>query len=313
MTAFGRKAFVCLGIAAALSAGCDARRAVMKRIVGDLSNYFQEPGAQGDAEIEKLTDRVYTFRWTWYRNIAVRTDDGWVVDDPFSVEAGRLLAAELERIAPGLPVHTLIYTHYHLDHAMGGAPLRPGRVIAHEKCPQYWEAAGARDVLPPTELIAGDRTLEIGGVRIDLLYAGLSHSDTLYAIHLPGERLLHTADMGLVRAVPPVGVPDRYGPGYEAALERLADLEFDRFVPSHFRHGFKQDLRDSIAFLKDARRLARASLRPDGHLGRTRPELEEGFARVYDGMKEKYGDWHGWNEMMFMMIVRANAGELLGY
>ena len=55
-------------------------------------------------ELTKVTDRVYTFRWTWDRSIVILTDEGVVVFDPFNREAAKILAADLERIAPGKPV-----------------------------------------------------------------------------------------------------------------------------------------------------------------------------------------------------------------
>jgi glyoxylase-like metal-dependent hydrolase (beta-lactamase superfamily II) len=49
--------------------------------------------------------------------------------------------------------------------------------------------------------------------------------------------LLWTADFALVRTILPIGGPDYYFPGAVKAMERLAALDFDTFVPSHFGYG----------------------------------------------------------------------------
>ncbi len=175
---------------------CSPKVFVMRKIIGSTANYthFDSPK---ESELEQVTEGVYTFRWTWYRNLIVETSEGLVVTDPFNVRAATLMKAALAARFPGKPIHTLIYSHYHLDHVRGGAVLAPLHVIAHVKCPQYWARVDASDVLPPTELISGDQTRVIGGVRFDLLYLDDTHTDTLYAVHLPDKSVLHTADFGL--------------------------------------------------------------------------------------------------------------------
>lgn len=122
-------------------------------------------------------------------------------------------------------------------------------------------------VLEPTDYVAGDKVLTIGGVEIRMLYLGLSHTDTLYAFHIPSERVVFTADLGLMRAVAPVGVPDRYAPGYLAAMDRIIAIDFDTFIPSHFGFGRKQDLIDWRSMLEDGRRLARKAIQSYGTPG----------------------------------------------
>ncbi len=112
------------------------------------------------AELTKITDRVYMFRWTWDRSLVLLTDEGIVMTDPFNAEAAQALKAELARVAPGRPVRTMIYSHYHFDHVVGGAALKPQEVLAHRKCPEYWndlsDSQLAKQVVPPTRRIEDD-------------------------------------------------------------------------------------------------------------------------------------------------------------
>ncbi len=306
-----RSIWLVLAAAVLLSAaGC--RGFILETVMKTVEPYFHGPGIDG-TQFEKLTDKVYTFRWNWYRNLIIVTDAGLVVIDPMNAEMATALKKELDQKFPGKRVHTLIYSHYHLDHTRGGAALAPTEVIAHEKSPAYWKPYDHHDVLEPTRLISGDTTLTIGGVEIRALYMGLSHTDTLYAFHLPSERLVFTADLGLVKSVAPVGVPDRYAPGYLAALNRLAALDFDIFVPSHFGYGVKQDLVDWRDMMEDSRSLARDAIQRIGSLGTRDHQMAQYFNTVYYPMREKYGSWHGFNEMFILNLVRDIEGEMLGH
>lgn len=41
--------------------------------------------------------------------------------------------------------------------------------------------------------------------------------------------------------------------------------------------------------------------------------LRKMFEHIYHPMKERYGDWHGFNEMILMAAIRHVVGETLGY
>lgn len=285
---------------------------VLKTVSKTVEPYFHGEGITGTL-FERLNDTVYTYRWNWYRNIVIDTNVGWVVIDPMNVEMARSLKQELEREAPGKKVHTLIYSHYHLDHTQGGHELAPEHVIAHAKSDFYWKAVDSEGVLAPTEYIEGDQRLQIGGVEIEAIYLGLSHTDTLYAFHIPDERLLFTADIGLVKAVPPVGVPDRYAPGYHRAMNKLIEIDFDIFVPSHFDYGVKQDLIDWRDMTEESRKLARSAIKKFKTPGMTDDQIGYYFDELYEPLREKYGHWHGFDQMFVLNLVRDVVGESLGY
>src|SRR5262249_47016246 len=111
---------------------------ILKTGVNTAEPYFFRADTEG-AKLEKLTDRVYTFRCAWYRNLIVVTRDGLVVIDPMGPVAAVALRQALERELPGKRVTTLIYSHYHFDHTRGGAALAPAEVIADAKCAKYWK------------------------------------------------------------------------------------------------------------------------------------------------------------------------------
>ncbi len=293
-------------------AACSPKPFILKTVMGTVDPYFHGPGIDG-TQLDMVSEKVYSFRWNWYRNLIIDTDAGLVVIDPMNSQMVTALKKELDQAFPGKKVHTLIYSHYHLDHTQGGAALAPANIIAHEKCQTYWTAIDHEGVLEPTRYISGDTVLNIGGVEIQALYLGLSHTDTLYAFYIPSRRLVFTADLGLVKTVPPVGVPDRYAPGYLAAMNRIIGLDFDTFVPSHFGFGTKQDLIDWRDMLEEGRRLTQAAIHETGTPGVTVNQMGKYFDAVYYPMHEKYSDWHGFNDMFVLNLVRDVVGESLGY
>jgi glyoxylase-like metal-dependent hydrolase (beta-lactamase superfamily II) len=285
---------------------------ILRTVMGTVDPYFH--GASVDrVGLDQITEHVYSFQWNWTRNLVVDTDDGLLVVDPMGPAAAHALHQALDTRFPGKRVQRLVYSHYHLDHTRGGESLAPIEVVAHEKCPSYWAPIEHDDVVRPTRLIRGDTDLSLGGVEVRALYMGPSHTDTLYAFYLPGERVLFTADLGLVKTVAPVGVPDRYAAGYRAALDRLVALDFDVFVPSHFGVGTKQDLIDWRNMLEFGRELARKALAEAGTFGERPSQMSKYFDTIYYPMRDRYGTWHGFDEMAILNIVRDLEGEALGH
>lgn len=306
-------ALVVVALSGLLLLSCNPKRAVMRVAVGDLENYFG-PKEYDGSELVKLSDRVYTYRYTWYRSIVIDTDEGLVLVDPFNEEAATALKGHLADAGIDKPVHTLFYSHYHLDHVEGGSVLKPQRVLAHKKCPIYWADLDASSVLKPTELIEGDKTLRVGGVEIQLIDLGLTHTDTLYAVYLPSEKLLWTADFLLVRTILPVGGPDYYFPGAYRAMDQLAALDFETFVPSHFGYGTKRDFIDYIEFLRFTDDVGQRSVAKFGKdVPRDKETLQGAFDFYYDELEGRYGDWHGFDQNVMFLIVRMSTGIRLGY
>lgn len=284
-------------------------RFVLKQFVGQTKAYFNAPQFRG-WEVEQVSERVYTFRWHWYRNVFVVTDEGIVATDPFNPEAAALLRQAIRDKTGDRPVRQLFYTHYHRDHTEGGAALEAQEVVAYEGCTPYFDDMSSPDIVRPTRTITGDQTVDIGGVRFELLYLGKTHTDTLYAVHVPAEGVLFTADFGMVRAFPPVGYPDFYRAGVMRAAERLSRLDFESFVPSHFGHGTKRDFLD---FWEMFRKLDELSSEGNARFGRPDERPVEAFAHVYDRLRGDYGDWHGFDQMILFSVVRTATGQLLGY
>jgi hypothetical protein len=110
----------------------------------------------------------------------------------------------------------------------------------------------------------------------------------------------------------PLGGPDMYSPGVIQQMERLAHLDFDAYIPSHFGYGHKADFLEALEYTKTVRRLAVEAVQKYG-MPKTEAQFVVGFHAMYDPLKAKYGDYHGFEQQSLFLVSRAFSGALLGY
>ena len=199
-----------------------------------------------------------------FSNAAIlETDDGLVLLDTSSLFHARRLF-ESVRGWSRQRVHTAVYSHGHVDHVFGLGPFEeeargrgwPGlRVLAHERCParfeRYvlthgWNAAinqrqfgFPRPVFPsefrhPDETVGSARSLDVGGLRIELRHDPGETDDHLWA-WIPAHRALYTGDL-FIWASPNCGNPQkvqRYPREWARALRRMETLGAELLLPGH--------------------------------------------------------------------------------
>ncbi len=232
---------------------------------------------RGDAALEEWTatvaggravsiaDNAVAFHtgYLFGNTAAIRTAEGLVLVDSGSRETAAQIIAALRRWDDA-PVHTLIYTHGHIDHTWGARLLdqeaeakgrpRP-RIVAHREVLRRFSRYDA--TLALNSLVMGrqfnqpgyrfpdahrrpddvyDDTLDltIGGVRIALAH-GRGETDDATFVWLPDQRVLFTGDF-VIWVFPNAGNPrkvQRYAPDWAATLRRMQALEPAVLVPGH--------------------------------------------------------------------------------
>jgi alkyl sulfatase BDS1-like metallo-beta-lactamase superfamily hydrolase len=194
---------------------------------------------------------------------ALRTSAGLVLVDTGSRETASETLAALRRWDTG-PVHTVIYTHGHIDHTWGARLLdqeadekgaaRP-RIIAHRnvltRFARYDVTQGLNSLVMgrqfnqpgyqfpgehrrPDEVFDETMSLVVGGVRIELMH-GRGETDDATFVWLPEKRVLLSGDF-VIWVFPNAGNPrkvQRYAPDWAAALRRMQALAPAALVPGH--------------------------------------------------------------------------------
>jgi glyoxylase-like metal-dependent hydrolase (beta-lactamase superfamily II) len=194
---------------------------------------------------------------------ALRTDDGLLLVDTSSTFLS-------ERVHDALrgwrtdPVHTIVFTHGHVDHCFGveryeddarrdGHPAP--RVIAHEaiaaRFDRYVRTAGYNGIINarqfqaaglewptqyryPDETYRDSRVVEIGGEPFELRHARGETDDHTW-VWAPNRRTVLTGDL-FIWASPNCGNPQkvqRYPLDWARALHDMAALEPELLLPGH--------------------------------------------------------------------------------
>jgi len=243
--------------------------------------------AVSQGAVNPVADNVITVHTTYFCGsvTAIRTADGLVlVDTANEATAEKVLA--LIRTWDDGPIHTVIYTHGHIDHTGGIAAIdreaatkglpRP-RIIAHRDVarrmnryaltqglnsivqgqqfnnPAYVYPVGHRQ---PDDVYDDTLSLAIGGERMELFH-GRGETDDATFVWLPRSRVLASGDF-VIWMFPNAGNPrkvQRYAAEWAAALRHMERLAPEIVIPGHGPVIFGKDraaqvLRDGTAVLE---------------------------------------------------------------
>ena len=161
-------------------------------------------------EIEQLSDQLYAFRYTFYRNIILIGNDGIIVTDPLTPEAAVILNDELKKISDK-PIKYVAYSHSHWDHVSGGQVFKDqgASFVAHEQCLQNWLENPSKNVVKPDQVFANEYKIDVGDSALEMYYFGPSHDNCRVVFLTQPDRYIFIAD----DANPPNGMNMIYGAG----------------------------------------------------------------------------------------------------
>jgi cyclase len=189
-----------------------------------------------------------------------------VFDTSWTPAAAReLLAAAHDRVS------IVVNSHWHGDHVRGNQVFDEATIVSTRRTRELIAArdaerlAGLRQELEttedaPPELVDAvaeiepclpdevfDEQRSLG--RAQLLTYGGGHTESDAFLHLADAGVLFAADLVLVRNHAWMG--DGYPEAWPGILERMAELDFDVFVPGHGDVGGRADLDAFRAYLHD--------------------------------------------------------------
>ena len=209
-------------------------------------------------EIVEVAPRTWLIRLPIVNAVLFETDAGLVLVDAGMGPAGPALLEAIRKVSDA-PLHTLIYTHGHVDHVAGAWALvedgvGPKHVIAHEKVPdrfrRYIRLRGSlarymsqpleqfpsseRDYVWPTQTFQQSLELVIGGEHFILRHHP-SETDDQLIVWVPARGALASADMyqGFLPNVGNGKRVQRYVEEWSGALREMAALEPALLLPGH--------------------------------------------------------------------------------
>lgn len=209
-------------------------------------------GKVDDPFTTEVADGVFAYiqpDGTWFLNntgIIVGAHTTLMVDQTSTVDRGRALMATVERVGEGRPVAGLVNTHHHGDHTFGNFLVPVGTPIyGHERARAEVLATGTAitalfqgpdwgpiEVRAPDVTFTDRLTLHIDSRTVELIHLGTpAHTTNDVVAWLPDERVCFTGDL-LFNGGTPFALQGSVV-GWLAALDRLADIEADVWVPGH--------------------------------------------------------------------------------
>lgn len=208
--------------------------------------------------------------------------DALLVDTLFDLAHTRRMLDEIARRVTG-DIGRVVNTHHNGDHCWGNQLLTGAEIIGHRRCAELMaalppaalqklrnapdtvpaaralrEGLGRFDfdgiiVTPPTTFVPDDgMTLEVDGLRLELIYVGPAHTAGDVLVHLPDEGIVFTGDV-IFRNCAPIGWEGTFARWIEA-LERIVALGAHTIVPGHGPICGPEgatELRDYLAFVRD--------------------------------------------------------------
>ena len=207
------------------------------------------------SRIEQVAPRTWIIYLPLVNVVAFETDDGLVLVDAGMAAAGPVIR-ELIASVTDTPIHTIIYTHCHVDHAYGTWALiadnpvivsqadlpacfdryieLPGSLAKYMGQPVESLPASRDDLVYPTQIFRDEMTLTVGGEDF-ILRARRGETDDQLYVWVPSRRALATADyyQGFLPNTGNGKRVQRYPEEWAGALREMASENAELLLPAH--------------------------------------------------------------------------------
>ncbi|HEX3247744.1 MAG TPA: hypothetical protein VHX16_20215 [Chloroflexota bacterium] len=253
------------------------------------------PLPQSVAELIRICDDVYAFRYLGYVSLFVPTDEGVVVVDPIggggNPQAPLALKGAIASISDQ-PVRWMIYSHSAADHTTGGVVFADtATFVSQANAKSRFEARNDPTTPVPTVTFEQSMPIDVGGKHFELHADALSPQDDYLTFVYPAQKVVMAVDQARVRTL-------AFGQLQNASPERMVefldwlDRSFDveTYLSGHGPEanvfGNRQDLRDHRQYYIDlmaAVRQAQAAGLADNS--------DEMVNSVRSALEPKYGSW----------------------
>ena len=231
--------------------------------IGETDTYLNHPFAE-PYEIEEIKEGLW-FNRSFSNSIIRKTSEGLIIIDP-AAQFDEAIRHKKIRSVTKDKVHSVIYTHGHVDHCFGlnqyyreckRNKWEKPQIISHENVPsrfdRYEETHGYNAYINQRQFLAGQGqpyfptgfiyptitfsdsyTLDVGEVIVEL-YHGKGETDDAIWAYLPQDEVLCTGDL-FIWGVPNGGNPQkapRYIKEWSETLLKMAEKGATILLPGH--------------------------------------------------------------------------------
>ena len=237
--------------------------------------------ADKEIELTKIAEYIYSYlnisgagpenSLGANRAVVVGEKFAVAIDSGISAKEGKRFIQDIQKVTQK-PVKFLVNTHGHPDHVFGNSEFEKigAIIVSHERSKNMIhkldvaaEIEKLKDVgmteedmegtvlSSPTLTFDSKMGLDLGNFTIEILHFGRAHTAGDILIHIPEEKVLFTGDILETDYHPYVGDPEADIDGWIKVLERMMDLDIERFIPGHGPVSSKEDVAALIKYLKE--------------------------------------------------------------
>jgi glyoxylase-like metal-dependent hydrolase (beta-lactamase superfamily II) len=267
--------------------------------------------------LQRLTERTYFFQRSFYSTTFYVGNQGVLLFDALEGRGAQLLQAIREVTA--LPVTTLVYSHFHVDH-VGDAKFwvdeaqRAGQrltIVASKATADKMMSLNSR--LPaPTQVLEGLReSFKFENLTVELhRFAKPAHTDDHSTWLLKEERVAHSPDLLNPDQLPMMGFAVSDTVVYHGSnLRQVMQLDWVHFVGGHGNVGSKHDFEFQLGFLEELRQATLKARQEEAfvkhmaptennHAAFARSQRDAIIRRVTEELRPKYGRMYGFDASM---------------
>src|SRR5262245_14854830 len=214
-----------------------------------------------DGKTVKISPHVYVIpdearRGVPNVGIVVGSRATLVVDPGMGLRSGAAVLREVQKVSKGTELY-IVNTHFHPEHTTGELAFPADTKIIRARVQQQdIDELGLKAVdtfaqrskelaellkeatrfRPPAEIFEREKSIDLGGVRVRLIWLGPGHTRGDTAIFVEGEAVLFSGDLAMKQAFPAFTAQSSFET-WRKSLDTLADLRPTHVVGAHYGMG----------------------------------------------------------------------------
>jgi glyoxylase-like metal-dependent hydrolase (beta-lactamase superfamily II) len=267
--------------------------------------------------LQRLTPRSYYVQRLFYSTTFYVGDQGVLLFDELEGRGEPLLKA-IREVTP-LPVTTIVYSHFHVDH-IGDAPFWVDQAQKANATLRIVATQATADKMAFMQSRLPKATLVLPQLKDSFTFEKLTvevhrfrhpaHTDDHSAWLLREEKVLHAPDLLNPDQLPMLGFAVSDTVVYhESNLKEVGALDWVYFVGGHGNIGSREDFKFQLDFLKDLHEATLEARKQEpfashmnssenNHAAFSRSQRDAITRRVIEALRPKYGALYGYDASM---------------
>jgi glyoxylase-like metal-dependent hydrolase (beta-lactamase superfamily II) len=234
--------------------------------------------------------------------IVVGSKATMIIDPGMGHLSGKAVASEVAKVSKNTELY-LVSTHLHPEHTTGDAAFPNAKVVRAKAQQQDIDDSGVQwidmfakrsrelaqilsgaSIRKADEIFDKERTIDLGGVRVRLMWVGPAHTLGDTAFFVEGDNVLFSGDLAMKNIFPAFAMPQSSMRAWLARLDELERLGAKQVVGAHGDMADASIIKANGELLSTIQRRA-AELKKEG-----KPADEAG-KQLVEELKGKYKDW----------------------